>query len=88
MWFTMVMICLPYVFLKQVCCRQTDYWQFVKDIRWLSPHSALHVEKVSKGIHKASLFDVLYAESPRLEVWHMARRGNYPCQIDLERRML
>ncbi|XP_070365124.1 run domain Beclin-1-interacting and cysteine-rich domain-containing protein isoform X13 [Equus asinus] len=29
----------------QVCCRQTDYWQFVKDIRWLSPHSALHVEK-------------------------------------------
>ncbi|KAK2489393.1 hypothetical protein MC885_012661, partial [Smutsia gigantea] len=28
-----------------VCCRQTDYWQFVKDIRWLSPHSALHVEK-------------------------------------------
>ncbi|XP_072581404.1 run domain Beclin-1-interacting and cysteine-rich domain-containing protein isoform X18 [Vulpes vulpes] len=30
---------------QQVCCRQTDYWQFVKDIRWLSPHSALHVEK-------------------------------------------
>ncbi|XP_032262673.1 run domain Beclin-1-interacting and cysteine-rich domain-containing protein isoform X14 [Phoca vitulina] len=29
----------------QVCYRQTDYWQFVKDIRWLSPHSALHVEK-------------------------------------------
>lgn len=29
----------------KVCCRQTDYWQFVKDIRWLSPHSALHVEK-------------------------------------------
>ncbi|XP_007171693.2 run domain Beclin-1-interacting and cysteine-rich domain-containing protein isoform X7 [Balaenoptera acutorostrata] len=29
----------------QVYCRQTDYWQFVKDIRWLSPHSALHVEK-------------------------------------------
>lgn len=29
----------------QVCCRQADYWQFVKDIRWLSPHSALHVEK-------------------------------------------
>ncbi|XP_058151634.1 run domain Beclin-1-interacting and cysteine-rich domain-containing protein isoform X4 [Dasypus novemcinctus] len=29
----------------QVCCHQTDYWQFVKDIRWLSPHSALHVEK-------------------------------------------
>ncbi|XP_032725302.1 run domain Beclin-1-interacting and cysteine-rich domain-containing protein isoform X11 [Lontra canadensis] len=30
---------------QRVCCRQTDYWQFVKDIRWLSPHSALHVEK-------------------------------------------
>ncbi|XP_017396502.1 run domain Beclin-1-interacting and cysteine-rich domain-containing protein isoform X5 [Cebus imitator] len=30
---------------QHVCCRQTDYWQFVKDIRWLSPHSALHVEK-------------------------------------------
>ncbi|XP_034526809.1 run domain Beclin-1-interacting and cysteine-rich domain-containing protein [Ailuropoda melanoleuca] len=40
-----VVISSPYVFLQQVCCRQTDYWQFVKDIRWLSPHSALHVEK-------------------------------------------
>uniref|UniRef100_A0A2I3GML7 Rubicon autophagy regulator n=1 Tax=Nomascus leucogenys TaxID=61853 RepID=A0A2I3GML7_NOMLE len=29
----------------QACRRQTDYWQFVKDIRWLSPHAALHVEK-------------------------------------------
>ncbi|XP_075794312.1 run domain Beclin-1-interacting and cysteine-rich domain-containing protein isoform X2 [Pelodiscus sinensis] len=29
----------------KVCCRQTDYWQFVKDIRWLSPHSSHHVEK-------------------------------------------
>ncbi|XP_074070835.1 run domain Beclin-1-interacting and cysteine-rich domain-containing protein isoform X3 [Macrotis lagotis] len=29
----------------QVCCQPNDYWQFVKDIRWLSPHSALHVEK-------------------------------------------
>ncbi|KAL4679545.1 hypothetical protein H8959_009195 [Pygathrix nigripes] len=29
----------------QACRHQTDYWQFVKDIRWLSPHSALHVEK-------------------------------------------
>ncbi|KGL75519.1 Run domain Beclin-1 interacting and cysteine-rich containing protein, partial [Tinamus guttatus] len=28
----------------KVCCRQ-DYWQFVKDIRWLSPNSAHHVEK-------------------------------------------
>ncbi|CAK7310200.1 Run domain Beclin-1-interacting and cysteine-rich domain-containing protein [Vulpes lagopus] len=33
---------------QQVCCRQTDYWQFVKDIRWLSPHSALHVEKFAR----------------------------------------
>ncbi|XP_075412395.1 run domain Beclin-1-interacting and cysteine-rich domain-containing protein isoform X1 [Tenrec ecaudatus] len=29
----------------QVCCRQTEYWPFVKDIRWLSPHAAVHVEK-------------------------------------------
>lgn len=65
-------ICLLYVFLKQVCCRQTDYWQFVKDIRWLSPHSALHVEKVRReGNHKASWFDVLYEESPRLEGQYM-----------------
>ncbi|XP_015281457.1 PREDICTED: run domain Beclin-1 interacting and cysteine-rich containing protein, partial [Gekko japonicus] len=28
-----------------VCFRQKDYWQFVKDIRWLSPHAAHHVEK-------------------------------------------
>ncbi|XP_038272610.1 LOW QUALITY PROTEIN: run domain Beclin-1-interacting and cysteine-rich domain-containing protein [Dermochelys coriacea] len=31
----------------KVYCSQTDYWQFVKDIRWLSPHSAHHVEKVN-----------------------------------------
>ncbi|KAK2090002.1 hypothetical protein P7K49_031258 [Saguinus oedipus] len=41
----MVVICSFCVFPQQVCCRQTDYWQFVKDIRWLSPQSALHVEK-------------------------------------------
>ncbi|NXU93755.1 RUBIC protein, partial [Xiphorhynchus elegans] len=29
----------------KVCCRQKDYWQFVKDIRWLSPNSAHHLEK-------------------------------------------
>uniref|UniRef100_U3JYH2 Rubicon autophagy regulator n=2 Tax=Ficedula albicollis TaxID=59894 RepID=U3JYH2_FICAL len=29
----------------KVCCRQKDYWQFVKDIRWLSPGSAHHLEK-------------------------------------------
>ncbi|XP_077204171.1 run domain Beclin-1-interacting and cysteine-rich domain-containing protein isoform X3 [Paroedura picta] len=29
----------------KVCFRQKDYWQFVKDIRWLSPHAAHHVEK-------------------------------------------
>uniref|UniRef100_A0A8D0GZJ1 Rubicon autophagy regulator n=1 Tax=Sphenodon punctatus TaxID=8508 RepID=A0A8D0GZJ1_SPHPU len=29
----------------KVYCRQKDYWQFVKDIRWLSPCSAHHVEK-------------------------------------------
>lgn len=35
----------------QVCCRQKDYWQFVKDICWLSPGSAHHLEKVgSSGV--------------------------------------
>lgn len=64
----MVVICSPYVFPLQVCCRQANYWQFVKDIRWLSPHSALHVEKVrSEGNHKALLFVVLSEESARLE---------------------
>ncbi|NWY50361.1 RUBIC protein, partial [Chionis minor] len=29
----------------KVCCKQKDYWQFVKDIRWLSPGSAHHLEK-------------------------------------------
>ncbi|NXH68230.1 RUBIC protein, partial [Hydrobates tethys] len=29
----------------KVCCSQKDYWQFVKDIRWLSPSSAHHLEK-------------------------------------------
>ncbi|XP_061204777.1 run domain Beclin-1-interacting and cysteine-rich domain-containing protein isoform X2 [Neopsephotus bourkii] len=29
----------------KMCCRQKDYWQFVKDIRWLSPGSAHHLEK-------------------------------------------
>ncbi|KFW08399.1 Run domain Beclin-1 interacting and cysteine-rich containing protein, partial [Fulmarus glacialis] len=33
----------------KVCCRQKDYWQFVKDIRWLSPGSAHHLEKVGSG---------------------------------------
>ncbi|XP_054241915.1 run domain Beclin-1-interacting and cysteine-rich domain-containing protein [Indicator indicator] len=29
----------------KVCCRQKDYWHFVKDICWLSPGSARHLEK-------------------------------------------
>ncbi|KAF2976179.1 hypothetical protein EK904_010210, partial [Melospiza melodia maxima] len=29
----------------KVCCRQKDYWHFVKDSRWLSPGSAHHLEK-------------------------------------------
>ncbi|NXX38526.1 RUBIC protein, partial [Tricholaema leucomelas] len=29
----------------KMCCRQKDYWQFVKDICWLSPGSAHHLEK-------------------------------------------
>ncbi|XP_004834728.1 run domain Beclin-1-interacting and cysteine-rich domain-containing protein isoform X1 [Heterocephalus glaber] len=41
----------------QLCCRQADYWQFVKDIRWLSPHSALHVEKFI-NLHEDGQSDV------------------------------
>ncbi|XP_078245837.1 run domain Beclin-1-interacting and cysteine-rich domain-containing protein isoform X3 [Pogona vitticeps] len=29
----------------KVCCRQKDYWQFVKDSRCLSPNAAHHLEK-------------------------------------------
>ncbi|XP_053165639.1 run domain Beclin-1-interacting and cysteine-rich domain-containing protein isoform X3 [Hemicordylus capensis] len=29
----------------KVCCRQKDYWQFVKDVCQLSPHVAHHIEK-------------------------------------------
>uniref|UniRef100_H2PCH4 Rubicon autophagy regulator n=1 Tax=Pongo abelii TaxID=9601 RepID=H2PCH4_PONAB len=29
----------------QACRRQTDYWQFVKDIRWLSPHSFISLHE-------------------------------------------
>ncbi|XP_058043786.1 run domain Beclin-1-interacting and cysteine-rich domain-containing protein isoform X3 [Ahaetulla prasina] len=31
--------------LDKVHCQKTDYWQFVKDVRWLSPHAARHVDK-------------------------------------------
>ncbi|KAM3834890.1 run domain Beclin-1-interacting and cysteine-rich domain-containing protein isoform 2-T3 [Vipera latastei] len=31
--------------LDKVHCQKTDYWQFVKDVRWLSPHAAHHVDK-------------------------------------------
>lgn len=40
------LLLITLVFVWQVFSHQVDYWQFVKDIRWLSPHSALHVEKV------------------------------------------
>ena len=61
----MVVISSPSVFSQQVCCRQTDYWQFVKDIRWLSPHSALHVEN---ELEKANVYTrktyFLFFENP------------------------
>ncbi|XP_070609919.1 run domain Beclin-1-interacting and cysteine-rich domain-containing protein [Erythrolamprus reginae] len=31
--------------LDKVHCQKTDYWQFVKDVRWLSPLAARHVDK-------------------------------------------
>lgn len=69
----MVVICSLHMFPSQACRRQTDYWQFVKDIRWLSPHSALHVEKVRVRAERlcwqscgSSLFEAPSEESSRL----------------------
>nr|BAE42541.1 unnamed protein product [Mus musculus] len=53
----------------QVCCRQADYWQFVKDIRWLSPHSALHVEKFI-SLHESDQSDTdSVSERAVAELW-------------------
>lgn len=53
----------------QVCCRQADYWQFVKDIRWLSPHSALHVEKFI-SLHESGQSDTdSVSEHTVAELW-------------------
>ncbi|KAM6159660.1 run domain Beclin-1-interacting and cysteine-rich domain-containing protein isoform 2-T2 [Erethizon dorsatum] len=53
----------------QLCCRQADYWQFVKDIRWLSPHSALHVEKFI-NLHENSQSDATgVSERAVAELW-------------------
>ncbi|XP_028608085.1 run domain Beclin-1-interacting and cysteine-rich domain-containing protein isoform X2 [Grammomys surdaster] len=53
----------------QVCCRQADYWQFVKDIRWLSPHSALHVEKFI-SLHESGQSDTEnVSEHTVAELW-------------------
>nr|XP_048310021.1 run domain Beclin-1-interacting and cysteine-rich domain-containing protein isoform X4 [Myodes glareolus] len=52
----------------QVFSRQADYWQFVKDLRWLSPHSALHVEKfISLHENEQSGADV--SERAVAELW-------------------
>nr|XP_033815354.1 run domain Beclin-1-interacting and cysteine-rich domain-containing protein isoform X2 [Geotrypetes seraphini] len=29
----------------KVYCKEQDYWHFVKDIRWISPHASQHMEK-------------------------------------------
>ncbi|XP_030071923.1 run domain Beclin-1-interacting and cysteine-rich domain-containing protein isoform X2 [Microcaecilia unicolor] len=29
----------------KVYCKEQDYWRFVKDIRWISPHASQHMEK-------------------------------------------
>ncbi|KAL1788507.1 run domain Beclin-1-interacting and cysteine-rich domain-containing protein isoform X1 [Sigmodon hispidus] len=52
----------------QVCCRQADYWQFVKDIRWLSPHSALHVEKFI-SLHENGQSSAAVNERAVAELW-------------------
>ncbi|XP_032003944.1 run domain Beclin-1-interacting and cysteine-rich domain-containing protein-like, partial [Hylobates moloch] len=54
---------------QKACHRQTDYWQFVKDIRWLSPHAALHVEKfISLHENGQSSADGV-SEPPVAELW-------------------
>ncbi|KAL6037978.1 hypothetical protein STEG23_015659 [Scotinomys teguina] len=52
----------------QVCCRQADYWQFVKDIRWLSPHSALHVEKFI-NLHENGQSNTAVSDRAVAELW-------------------
>ncbi|XP_057619367.1 run domain Beclin-1-interacting and cysteine-rich domain-containing protein isoform X1 [Chionomys nivalis] len=52
----------------QVFSRQADYWQFVKDIRWLSPHSALHVEKFI-SLHENDQSSADVSERAVAELW-------------------
>ncbi|XP_041528723.1 run domain Beclin-1-interacting and cysteine-rich domain-containing protein isoform X5 [Microtus oregoni] len=52
----------------QVFSRQADYWQFVKDIRWLSPHSALHVEKFI-SLHENDQNSADVSERAVAELW-------------------
>ncbi|XP_075822346.1 run domain Beclin-1-interacting and cysteine-rich domain-containing protein isoform X7 [Microtus pennsylvanicus] len=52
----------------QVFSRQADYWQFVKDIRWLSPHSALHVEKFI-SLHENDQSSAEVSERAVAELW-------------------
>ncbi|XP_036059763.1 run domain Beclin-1-interacting and cysteine-rich domain-containing protein isoform X2 [Onychomys torridus] len=52
----------------QVCCRQADYWQFVKDIRWLSPHSALHVEKFI-SLHENGQSNAAVSDRAVADLW-------------------
>ncbi|XP_013206998.2 run domain Beclin-1-interacting and cysteine-rich domain-containing protein isoform X3 [Microtus ochrogaster] len=52
----------------QVFSRQADYWQFVKDIRWLSPHSALHVEKFI-SLHENDQSSADVSERAIAELW-------------------
>ncbi|XP_052596299.1 run domain Beclin-1-interacting and cysteine-rich domain-containing protein isoform X3 [Peromyscus californicus insignis] len=52
----------------QVCCHQADYWQFVKDIRWLSPPSALHVEKFI-NLHENGQSNAAVSDRAVAELW-------------------
>ncbi|XP_009579960.1 PREDICTED: run domain Beclin-1 interacting and cysteine-rich containing protein [Fulmarus glacialis] len=47
----------------KVCCRQKDYWQFVKDIRWLSPGSAHHLEKLRPLLGNRQYIRKFYADT-------------------------
>ncbi|PNJ03329.1 RUBCN isoform 1 [Pongo abelii] len=52
----------------QACRRQTDYWQFVKDIRWLSPHSAFTSQFISLHENGQSSADGV-SEHAVAELW-------------------
>ncbi|KAF7236958.1 Run domain Beclin-1-interacting and cysteine-rich domain-containing protein [Varanus komodoensis] len=63
----------------KVCCRQRDYWQFVKDIRCLNPHAALHVKEEAEAEGKRLARTASHTEAPSVlsegDKWQAAGRG-------------